>query len=144
MGAAKGVIRRLPVGKKLIYDYIPVDIVVNTLLAAGYHAGNDLLLFVYKLSFKNKINCFLAGSTKTKKVQVYHATSSTRNPFRWNQVDEKVNYYLHKYPLKSAVWYPHLKFLPTLTWFKISSFFVHILPAFLLDTVTRIGGGRPM
>lgn len=39
MGAAKGVIRRLPVGRELVYDYIPVDIVVNQLIVAGYHAG---------------------------------------------------------------------------------------------------------
>lgn len=40
MGAAKGVIRRLPVGTELVYDYIPVDIVVNELIAAGFYAGN--------------------------------------------------------------------------------------------------------
>lgn len=40
MGASKGVIRRLPVGKELVYDYIPVDVVVNSLVAAGFHAGN--------------------------------------------------------------------------------------------------------
>lgn len=42
MGASKGVIRRLPVAKELVYDYIPVDIVVNNLLVAGYHAGKYL------------------------------------------------------------------------------------------------------
>lgn len=41
MGAAKGIIRRLPVGKKLIYDYIPVDIVVNNLIAAAYYTGKE-------------------------------------------------------------------------------------------------------
>lgn len=41
MGAAKGVIRRLPVGSQLIYDYIPVDIVVNNMLAAGFYAGKS-------------------------------------------------------------------------------------------------------
>lgn len=44
MGASKGVVRRLPVGKELIYDYIPVDVVVNELLVAGFHAGKYLLL----------------------------------------------------------------------------------------------------
>lgn len=39
MGAAKGVIRRLPVASDLIYDYIPVDTVVNNLLAAGFYVG---------------------------------------------------------------------------------------------------------
>lgn len=122
MGAAKGVIRRLPVGTELIYDYIPVDLVVNQLIAAGFYVG----------------------VTKPQEVQIYQSTSSTRNPFKWALVEEKVNYYLHKYPLKSAVWYPYLKFLPSLTWFRISAFFVHILPAIFLDTVTKVAGGRPM
>ena len=47
MGAAKGVIRRLPVGKEIIYDYIPVDIVVNELIAAGFHAGNISHILIY-------------------------------------------------------------------------------------------------
>nr|XP_022920420.1 putative fatty acyl-CoA reductase CG8306 [Onthophagus taurus]XP_022920421.1 putative fatty acyl-CoA reductase CG8306 [Onthophagus taurus] len=122
MGASKGVVRRLPVGKDLIYDYIPVDVVVNELIVAGYFAGEN----------------------KSKSVEIYHCTSSTRQPFRWATVEDRVNGLLHKYPLKSAVWYPHLKFLPNLTWFKISAIFVHFLPAIILDTVTKIFGGRPI
>lgn len=37
MGAVKGVVRRLPVSLDGVYDYIPVDVVVNEiLLAASY------------------------------------------------------------------------------------------------------------
>ncbi|XP_030752945.1 putative fatty acyl-CoA reductase CG8306 [Sitophilus oryzae] len=122
MGASKGVIRRLPVAKQLIYDYIPVDIVVNNLLAAGFHSG----------------------ATQSKKTQVYHSTSSTRNPFKWDYVETRINDNLHKYPLKSAVWYPHLKLLPSVTYYKISALFVHFLPAIILDTITRLTGGRPI
>ncbi|XP_068901547.1 putative fatty acyl-CoA reductase CG8306 [Tenebrio molitor] len=122
MGAAKGVVRRLPVGKTLVYDYIPVDVVINTLLAAGCSAGVK----------------------QSKEVEVYHCTSSTRNPFSWILIEDRINGYLHEFPLKSAVWYPYLKFLPSITWYKISSFFVHILPAIILDSVTRLGGGRPI
>lgn len=39
MGAAKGVVLRLPVGKNLVYDYIPVDIVINEMLVAAWHAA---------------------------------------------------------------------------------------------------------
>jgi len=39
MGAAKGVVRRLPVNSDLVYDYIPVDTVINQLIVAGYHVG---------------------------------------------------------------------------------------------------------
>ncbi|CAG9823264.1 unnamed protein product [Phaedon cochleariae] len=122
MGAAKGVVRRLPVAKELIYDYIPVDMVINTLINAGFNAGH----------------------TKNPTVAVYHATSSTRNPFKWMNVEDKLHDYLHKVPLSSAVWYPHLKFLPSITWYKISAIFVHFFPAIVLDTVATLSGGRPI
>nr|CAH7741178.1 unnamed protein product [Callosobruchus chinensis] len=128
MGASKGVIRRLPVASRLIYDYIPVDIVVNNMLAAGYYAG----FF------------FISGVTKPQNVTIFHATTSTRNPFRWYSVEDRLNDYLHMFPLQSAIWYPYLKLLPSVTWYKISSFFVHILPAILLDMVLRVTGGRPI
>lgn len=41
MGASKGVVRRLPVATHLIYDYIPVDVVVNSLLVAAYSIERD-------------------------------------------------------------------------------------------------------
>lgn len=41
LGASKGVVRRLPVGENLIYDYIPVDIVVNNLIVAAYAVHRD-------------------------------------------------------------------------------------------------------
>jgi hypothetical protein len=44
MGAAKGVVRRLPADKDLIYDYIPVDIVINELIVAAWHVGTTRYL----------------------------------------------------------------------------------------------------
>ncbi|XP_011495914.1 PREDICTED: putative fatty acyl-CoA reductase CG8306 [Ceratosolen solmsi marchali] len=122
MGASKGIVRRLPVAKDLIYDYIPVDIVVNSLVIAAYIIERDGL----------------------KAVKVYHLTSSTCTPFKWAAVSDKINIYLHSYPLASAIWYPNLKLLPSLFWFRISAFFVHMIPAYILDTIIRISGGRPM
>ena len=122
MGASKGVVRRLPVAKNLIYDYIPVDIVVNNLIAAAYAVDRD-------------------GGRELK---VFHCTSSTSNPFKWLTVETKINHFLHKYPLRSAVWYPHLKLLPSIFLFRLSALFVHMIPAYILDTVTKLGGGRPI
>lgn len=57
MGAAKGVVRRLPVGKNLVYDYIPVDIVINEMLVAAWHAATkkyefaSLIIFFKYLTF---------------------------------------------------------------------------------------------
>lgn len=122
MGAAKGIVRRLPVNKDLITDYIPIDVVVNEVIVSAWHVGTK----------------------RPSSVSVYHCTSSTINPFRWSSVENKVNDYLHQYPLASAVWYPYLKFLPTLLMFRISAIFVHFIPAYILDTITRITGGRPI
>lgn len=122
MGASKGVIRRLPIGLGLIYDYIPVDIVVNQILVTGYHIN----------------------ANRSPKLAIYHCTSSTTKPFKWEGVQDKINSFLHKYPLKSAVWYPHLKFMPSLFLFKISAILFHFIPAYILDGVTRLTGGRPI
>lgn len=86
----------------------------------------------------------LPPSFSSRELQVFHCTSSAYNPFRWRSVKDKVNGYLHKFPLKSAVWYPHLKFVPSLFLFRISAIFVHFLPALFLDTMLRVTGGRPM
>ncbi|XP_046421024.1 putative fatty acyl-CoA reductase CG8306 isoform X1 [Neodiprion fabricii] len=122
MGASKGVLRRLPVASALIYDYIPVDVVVNSLIVAGYNADRE----------------------REAGLKVYHCTSSTCNPFKWEKVESHINTYLHRYPLRSAVWYPYLKLLPSLLLFRISAIFVHMIPAYILDTVTRVFGGRPI
>jgi fatty acyl-CoA reductase len=122
MGAAKGVVRRLPVGTDLIYDYIPVDVVVNEILVVGQHIAEK----------------------QSGEISIFHCTSSTYNPFRWEQIAKNVNSLIHLYPLKSAVWYPHLKFLSSLMLFRISAIFVHFIPAYILDFITKIAGGRPI
>lgn len=45
MGASKGVVRRLPVATKLIYDYIPIDVVVNHLLVTAWHVNQKRLVY---------------------------------------------------------------------------------------------------
>ncbi|XP_065348997.1 putative fatty acyl-CoA reductase CG8306 [Cloeon dipterum] len=121
MGAAKGVVRRLPIATDVIYDYIPVDMVINELIVAAWQAGTQ----------------------KSSQVSIYHCTTSTQNPFRWNMVYKNMNTMLRKYPLVGAVWYPSIKILTTLSLFKFSSIFVHFIPGFFLDLVARLTGGRP-
>ncbi|KAM3955679.1 putative fatty acyl-CoA reductase CG8306 isoform 1-T2 [Aphomia sociella] len=121
MGASKGVVRRLPLATQNVADYIPVDVVVNQLLVAGWHAA------------KSKSG-----------LSVYHCSSSTCKPFSWSLIEPSVNELLHAYPLKGAVWYPHLKFVPSLLMFRVSAIFVHFFPAVLLDMLLRVTGGRPI
>lgn len=41
MGASRGVVRRLPVATEVIYDYIPIDVVVNSIIVAAYEVDRD-------------------------------------------------------------------------------------------------------
>lgn len=82
MEAANGVIRRLPMNSSLIYDYIPVDVVVNQVLVTGYAINHK----------------------KSNELSIYHCTSSSCQPFKWEGIINQINGYLHKYPVNSAVW----------------------------------------
>nr|CAD7266853.1 unnamed protein product [Timema shepardi] len=125
MGASKGVVRRLPVNKNFIYDYVPIDIVVNMILVSA------------AMISANKI------TTEEDEVPIFHGTSSVSNPFRWTTVEKKINTYLHKEPLKSAVWYPYLKLVPTLRHFSLSAWIVHMIPAYFLDLFLKMTGAKP-
>lgn len=39
MGASMGVVRRLPIGLDIVYDYTPVDFVVNQVLITAQHVA---------------------------------------------------------------------------------------------------------
>jgi len=93
MGASKGVLRRLPLDPNIIMDYIPIDVVVNGIITTGY--------YVNSLQAKN--------GGRPSELQIFHLTSSTYKPFRFELMADKINSYLHDYPLNSAVWYPNLR-----------------------------------
>jgi len=128
MGASKGVVRRLPVNKSLIYDYIPVDVVVNNIITGIWFVAAHL-----------DSNKTVDGQTP-----VFHCTTSTCNPFRWIDVESTLIKLLHEYPIIGAVWYPTVKFLPNLWMYWISSFIFHFIPAYILDFITKVSGGRPI
>lgn len=48
MGASKGVVRRLPVNTSLIYDYIPVDVVINSIITGTWFSAQlpDRYMFI--------------------------------------------------------------------------------------------------
>ncbi|XP_013103420.2 putative fatty acyl-CoA reductase CG8306 [Stomoxys calcitrans] len=128
MGAAKGVIRRLPLDASVIMDYIPVDVVTNAIITTGY--------YVDALKVKN--------GNKPDQLQIFHLTSSTYKPFRFEKLVAQINAGMHEYPLASAVWYPRLQFVKNLTAFRLGAIFFHFIPAIFLDLLTVVTGGRPI
>ncbi|KAH8404100.1 hypothetical protein KR215_009787, partial [Drosophila sulfurigaster] len=128
MGASKGILRRLPLDPTLIMDYIPIDVVVNGIIATGF--------YVNSLKVKN--------GNRPAELQIFHLTSSTYKPFRFEFLTDKINGYLHEYPLNSAVWYPNLRLVKSLFLFRLGAILFHFIPGFFLDLVTKLSGGRPI
>jgi fatty acyl-CoA reductase len=128
MGASKGVLRRLPVNTSLIYDYIPIDVVINTVIASTWFSAQ------------------LPDSKPTVNGQtpIFHCTTSTCNPFRWDDISSILSTALHSHPIRGAVWYPNIKFIPNLFMYWISSAIFHFIPAYILDFITKLSGGRPI
>lgn len=81
---------------------------------------------------------------KPAELQIFHLTSSTYKPFRFEFLTDKINGYLHEYPLNSAVWYPNLRLVKSLFLFRLGAILFHFIPGFFLDLVTKLSGGRPM
>jgi len=126
MGASKGVVRRLPANPSLIYDYIPVDVVINTIIVATWYSAQ------------------LPESTVDGQTPIFHCTTSTCNPFRWTDISSILTTTLHKYPIRGAIWYPNIKFLPNLFMYWISSAIFHFIPAYIFDSITKLSGRRPI
>lgn len=77
-------------------------------------------------------------------VPVFHCTSGTDKPINWGKVQFLVLYVLTIFPSISTLRYPggsftHLKYLDNL-----KKFFLHYIPAYTIDLLTRIKGGKPM
>uniref|UniRef100_A0A2S2NRX6 Putative fatty acyl-CoA reductase n=1 Tax=Schizaphis graminum TaxID=13262 RepID=A0A2S2NRX6_SCHGA len=75
---------------------------------------------------------------------VFHCTTSTCNPFRWQDISSVLTSTLHKYPIDGAVWYPNIKFLPSLFMYWISSAIFHFIPAYIFDAFAKSLGRKTL
>lgn len=65
-----GVVRRLPVAKSLVYDYIPVDKVVNTMILGAIYVSSNrwfIVLLMYSWVFNIKCIFYKVNLKKTLK-----------------------------------------------------------------------------
>lgn len=90
----------------------------------------------------NKAMTFSEHETTT--IPVFHCTSGVLNPITWKMVQYFVIFWLRIYPSIQVFRYPngsfeHRRYIHT--FYRIT---LHYLPAYLLDTLTRLSGGKPI
>jgi len=107
---------------KCIMDCIPVDYVVNTLLVASWHT---------------------ALNPPGKRMPIYHSSSSTKNPFTWEQLRLTVLGYFQRHPPKRGnpwIWGAYTR-NPIVFW--AGHHFLTTLPAAVLDAKLVLRGKPP-
>ncbi|CAL8235721.1 unnamed protein product [Boreogadus saida] len=124
IAAGKGILRTMRAANDAVADLVPVDVVINTTLAAAWYSGAQM-------------------HNRPKNIMVYNCTTGGINPFRWGEVEHHVISTFKRNPLEQAFRRPNVNLttnhLINQYWIAVS----HKAPAFLYDLYLRLIGREP-
>ncbi|KAJ9591141.1 hypothetical protein L9F63_002296, partial [Diploptera punctata] len=123
MEIGRGTIRSIICDQKLTMDLIPVDFVVNTLIAP--------LWFNFTRYLPNTL-------------RVYNCTSGMINPISWQEFGILTQRHACSTPTRYVMWYPGFTFRTNRLVHKICASLFHFLPAFIADLILRLQGAKPI
>lgn len=81
--------------------------------------------------------------SNTEDMPIYNYVSSVENPLTWGQFTELNIQNGFDYPFSSAIWYLSFHTHKTAFMNRIYMFFLHLLPAMLIDLLSMCVGQRP-
>ncbi|CAH0385057.1 unnamed protein product [Bemisia tabaci] len=124
MEIGRGTIRSIICDQKLVVDIIPVDFVVNTLIAVAWHTAKNRRV--------------------TDRPAVYNCTSGTINPIKWEELGVMTQRHALMVPSRYIQWYPGFSFRTNrlIHWIYEAAF--HFLPAVIVDVILRLQGSKPI
>uniref|UniRef100_A0A8C8HZY8 Fatty acyl-CoA reductase n=1 Tax=Oncorhynchus tshawytscha TaxID=74940 RepID=A0A8C8HZY8_ONCTS len=124
IAAGKGILRTMRANNDAVADLIPVDVVINLTLAAGWYTA------VHRLTFPPA-------------ALVYNCTTGGINPFHWGEIEHHVMSSFKRNPLEQAFRRPNANitsnYLMNQYWILVS----HKFPALIYDLYLRLSGQKP-
>uniref|UniRef100_A0AAY4CA47 Fatty acyl-CoA reductase n=1 Tax=Denticeps clupeoides TaxID=299321 RepID=A0AAY4CA47_9TELE len=121
IAAGKGILRTMRANNDAVADLIPVDVVINLTLAAGWYTAVQ----------------------KPKTALVYNCTTGGINPFHWGEIEHHVMSTFKRNPLEQAFRRPNANitsnYLINQYWILVS----HKFPALIYDLFLRLSGQKP-
>lgn len=120
-----GLVRTLYAKRDKKADFMPVDLVINTLCAVGAKVGSD------------------GPNASPDEIPILNCTSGAKNPLLWGSVEQTVTDSVRNYPLEEALFYPEGGFKESMLEDRVCQILLHFFPAYLLDFVTMVAGGKP-
>ncbi|XP_059181554.1 fatty acyl-CoA reductase 1 isoform X1 [Centropristis striata] len=131
IAAGKGILRTMRANNDAVADLIPVDVVVNLTLAAGWYTA------VHRRKTEKQKN------ERPKTALVYNCTTGGINPFHWGEIEHHVMSSFKRNPLDQAFRRPNANitsnYLINQYWILVS----HKFPALIYDLVLRLSGQKP-
>ncbi|CAH2056210.1 unnamed protein product, partial [Iphiclides podalirius] len=120
IGIGTGVIRTMYMEVDKVADMVPVDLAVNAILASTWHTAKH---------FKEN---------QTSDIPIYNYVSGAQNPITWGRFIELNRKNGMDKPTMKAVWYYGLNPTSNYYLFLLLNFFLHYIPALLMDTYSAL------
>ncbi|XP_012636180.1 fatty acyl-CoA reductase 1 isoform X2 [Microcebus murinus] len=124
IAAGKGILRTMRASNNALADLVPVDVVVNTSLAAAWYSG---------------VNRYM----RPRNIMVYNCTTGSTNPFHWGEVGYYLTHSFKMNPLNQVFRRPNIKFYSNNLLLHYWKGVRHTVPALLLDLALRLTGQKP-
>lgn len=115
----KGIVKSVHADAHIIADFVPVDVVVNTIIAAARQT-------------------LIKRALKNTKFHVINCTSNQTNPLMWGDIERICLPLLSKYPSMELYRYPGGSFKSSATLHRWSMIVDHMIPAYLIEMASYI------
>lgn len=127
-GAGTGVLRSIHCDGSIQANVVPGDLTINALIACAWDVANR--------------KSMITTEEKTDNVPVYHYVSKD-NPVTFEQLKSLSEKYGLQFPTEKAIWYYSFRNNKHRMVHLFYVYFLHLLPALLIDSVTVCLGKQP-
>ncbi|KAH8025335.1 hypothetical protein HPB51_007048 [Rhipicephalus microplus] len=121
LASGKGLLRSMVADTEKAADFVPVDVVINTMIIVAWHTAMH----------------------RPDKVAVYHVASGTLRKLTWGDIETIAYPLLLWHPMPHAVRHPGGSFKKSRFLNVLSMFFEHRCPAVIFDAYLWLSGRKP-
>ncbi|XP_075545666.1 fatty acyl-CoA reductase 1-like [Dermacentor variabilis] len=121
VASGKGLLRSMVADTDKAADFVPVDVVINTMIMVAWHTAMH----------------------RPDKIAVYHVASGTLRKLTWGDIETIAYPLLLWHPMPNAVRHPGGSFKKSRFFNALSMFFEHRCPALLFDAYLWLSGRKP-
>ncbi|PNF31087.1 Fatty acyl-CoA reductase wat [Cryptotermes secundus] len=139
VGAGLGLLRTMHCDRDMIAELVPVDMVVNMMIATAWDVATRHRL----KAEKNQLTKLTESLSGPDDISILNYVSSTQNPITWGQY-MKFNECGTEFPSMKVMWYYCFQLHKHRIMHNLCTVFLHFLPALIVDTAARVVGKEPI